>query len=166
MQIQISSNAADTAAELKTSLEIYQKEMEYTVFRAVSFLETQITVWLRDKSGLQMRSNALMNSIYKDVKRDQSGNVYGEVGSAGIPYAKIHEFGGTTKPHDIVPRNAKALKFSLGGGADAFAKIVHHPGSKISARPYFRPALAASKDQILKDFGLFLHAAFVEKKPG
>lgn len=48
-----------------------------------------------------------------------------------VIYAAIQNFGGETKPHVIVPRNARALRF---GGI--FAKRVNHPGSKIPARPF------------------------------
>ncbi|WP_175948576.1 phage virion morphogenesis protein [Burkholderia pyrrocinia] len=50
-------------------------------------------------------------------------------------YAAIQNFGGQTKPHTIVPKNAKALHF---GGI--FAKKVNHPGSKIPARPFMTMA--------------------------
>jgi phage virion morphogenesis protein len=53
-----------------------------------------------------------------------------EVGS-NLVYAAIHQFGGTTKPHEIRPKRKKALAF--GGG---FFARVQHPGSEIPARPY------------------------------
>jgi len=51
--------------------------------------------------------------------------------STNVVYAAIQNFGGTTSPHVIEPKNAKALHF---GGI--FAKRVNHPGSKIPARPF------------------------------
>jgi phage gpG-like protein len=48
-----------------------------------------------------------------------------------VIYAKIHNFGGVTKAHDIVPRNGTALRFG-----NRFAKIVKHPGSRIPAREF------------------------------
>lgn len=48
-----------------------------------------------------------------------------------VKYAAIHQFGGQTRPHRIVARNAKALKFG-----NRFARSVNHPGSKIPARPF------------------------------
>lgn len=48
-----------------------------------------------------------------------------------LVYARIHQFGGKTKPHVIRAKNAKALAF---GGR--FAKSVNHPGSNIPARPF------------------------------
>lgn len=46
-------------------------------------------------------------------------------------YAAIHQLGGKTRPHVIVPRNKKALAF---GGK--VVKKVNHPGSNIPARPF------------------------------
>jgi hypothetical protein len=42
----------------------------------------------------------------------------------------VHE---GTSPHVIRPRNAKALRFDV-GGRTVFAQLVHHPGTK--ARPF------------------------------
>lgn len=49
------------------------------------------------------------------------------------PYAAIHQFGGTTRPHVIRPKNKKALSWPGGPGP---RKQVKHPGSKIPARPF------------------------------
>ncbi|WP_434777684.1 phage virion morphogenesis protein [Neisseria sp. Ec49-e6-T10] len=48
-----------------------------------------------------------------------------------VVYAAIHQFGGKTKPHKILPKRAKALKFG-----NTYAKSVNHPGSDIPARPF------------------------------
>lgn len=50
-------------------------------------------------------------------------------------YARILNFGGKTKPHEIWYRNASALKF-LRGGQPVFYGKVKHPGSNIPARPF------------------------------
>ena len=50
---------------------------------------------------------------------------------SNMEYARIHQEGGKTKPHDIEPHSAKALYFN-----GTFAKRVRHPGSDIPARPY------------------------------
>ncbi|KZE34173.1 phage virion morphogenesis protein [Crenobacter luteus] len=59
-----------------------------------------------------------------------SDNDHAVVGT-DLKYAAIHQFGGKTRPHEIRPRNARALKF---GGR--YAKKVNHPGSDIPARPF------------------------------
>ena len=61
-----------------------------------------------------------------------------------VEYAAIHNFGGQTAPHTILPKNGKALKF---GGR--FAKRVNHPGSKIPARPFM--VLQPDDEQALVD---------------
>lgn len=50
-------------------------------------------------------------------------------------YAAYVEFG--TKPHEIRPRNAKALAWR-GPNGMVYAKVVHHPGTR--PHPYVRPA--------------------------
>jgi len=64
-----------------------------------------------------------------------------------LKYAAIQEYGGVTAPHDILPERAKALAF-LVGGEQVFAKVVHHPGSRIPARSYLRSSLAEMADEI------------------
>lgn len=60
------------------------------------------------------------------------------------PYARIHEFGGQTRPHVIRPRTAKMLAWR-GPEGMVFARVVNHPGSKIPARPHRGPAVEAAR---------------------
>lgn len=64
-----------------------------------------------------------------------------------VVYARIHELGGRTGAHTIVPRKAKALRFVVGSNT-VFAMRVEHPGSQIPARPYLGPALEAKGPEI------------------
>lgn len=66
---------------------------------------------------------------------------------AGMVYAAIHEFGGVTRPHEIRPRRGRALRFAAGGRM-VFARLVRHPGSRVPARPYLRPALEFGADKL------------------
>ena len=75
---------------------------------------------------------------------EENGDFFNIFFGSNVPYAAIHEFGGRTPPHDIVPKRAGALAFML-GGKQIFAKVVHHPGSTIPARPYIRPAIAENR---------------------
>ena len=50
-------------------------------------------------------------------------------------YAKILNFGGKTRPHEIQARNVRALAF-IRSGDNVFYRKVKHPGSNIPARPY------------------------------
>jgi len=76
---------------------------------------------------------------------------------AGANYASFVEYG--TRPHEITPRAAKALRFAVGGnrrlsgsprsGAPVvFARRVHHPGTK----PY--PFLVPAAKRAISSSGL------------
>lgn len=97
---------------------------------------------------LHHRSGALARSIQTNV--ETSGQVTtGEVYSSGdVKYAAIHEFGGTTAAHDILPSKAEALAFVI-GGQQVFARVVHHPGSKMPERSFLRSSLADMADLIV-----------------
>lgn len=58
-------------------------------------------------------------------------------------YANFVEFG--TAPHEIKPKNKKALAFRV-GGKTVIVKSVHHPGTK--AQPFVRPAFDAWVDTL------------------
>lgn len=101
---------------------------------------------------LKSRSGALLNSISSDLEDDGS-TFTASVESDDVPYAGILEYGGKTAAHDIVPSKAKALAFVV-GGAQRFARIVHHPGSVIRAFAYMGSALDDLEGEIedgLKD---------------
>ena len=99
---------------------------------------------------LKTVSGRLKRSIQSDVRTDGE-IVRGRVFSSGdVPYAGIHEFGGRTSPHDILPVKAKALAFMYNGKL-TFAKIVHHPGSIMPERSYLRSSLDDKKSQIVTE---------------
>lgn len=106
----------------------------------------------RDKlSGqvLNVVTGALRRSIHNTVTEDKY-SVTGRVMSSGdVKYARIHEFGGKTRAHDIYPRKADALSFMM-GGRRVFAKVVHHPGSQIPERSFMRTGLADMSAEIVR----------------
>jgi hypothetical protein len=53
-----------------------------------------------------------------------------------VDYAQMVNDG--TRPHIIRPKNAKALRFKV-GGRTVYAKVVHHPGTR--PRPFLDRAL-------------------------
>lgn len=65
------------------------------------------------------------------------------VGVAGPPgdWLPIHETGGKTPAHIIRPRRGKFLVFPGKDGNLVFARLVHHPGSKMPKRPHRAPAI-------------------------
>ena len=77
-------------------------------------------------------TGALMRSIH--YKLDSDGNAV-TIMTGPQKYAAIHQFGGTTAPHEIKAKNRRALQFTV-GGVTLYRKKVHHPGSNIPARPY------------------------------
>lgn len=70
-------------------------------------------------------SGQLAASVVTDYGRD-----FARVGSNKV-YAQIHQLGGTTSAHVILPKHAKALAFN-----GRVVKRVQHPGSEIPARPF------------------------------
>lgn len=89
---------------------------------------------------LNVVTGALRRSIDQRVSED-AHSVMGEVFSSGdVKYARIHEFGGKTRAHDIFPKKADALSFMM-GGRQVFAKVVHHPGSQMPERSFMRSSL-------------------------
>lgn len=86
--------------------------------------------------GIQPRPGRTGGKILQDTGRlassisPESGPDYAQVGT-NVVYARIHQFGGQTRPHVIRAKRAKALHF---GGV--FRKSVNHPGSRIPERPF------------------------------
>jgi phage gpG-like protein len=120
------------------------------VFTLTLLLEAHVKNDKLSGQVLNTRSGRLKRSIQGSVE-DNGDIITGSVFSSGdVPYAAIQEFGGTTSPHDIVPVKAKALSFMM-HGKQVFAKIVHHPGSKIPERSYLRSALSDMKQQIVTE---------------
>lgn len=127
-------------------LRVMPTTVRASLYRKVLVLAIMLQTYIRtDKlSGqvLNRVSGALSRSIQQLVTQDEA-KVIGRVYSAGdVKYAGIHEYGGQTSPHDIVPKKGVALKF-MGAGAkgEVFAKIVHHPGSKMPERSFMRSSL-------------------------
>lgn len=73
---------------------------------------------------------------------------------AMAPHALFVHF--RTKPHVILPRNKKALRWSTGGGGFRFAKRVNHPGYK--GDPY----LFDAADAAIRQFAAIATKAFTE----
>ena len=100
---------------------------------------------------LNVRSGALRRSIGYSVVPTPAGPT-ASVFSRGVPYAAIHEFGGTTKPHLIEAKNAQALRFYSNRWAMMiYRKSVNHPGSVIPERSYLRSALREMEPEIRRE---------------
>jgi phage gpG-like protein len=97
---------------------------------------------------LQSRTGALAASVgVEGPTLSGDGVVTTLFAGADLKYAAIQEYGGVTAPHEILPSRAKALAF-LAGGQPVFAKVVHHPGSRLPERSYLRASLAEMAEAI------------------
>jgi phage gpG-like protein len=122
--------------------------------RKTTVLRLQLEAKVKGKlSGdvLNVRSGALRRSIFSDQSETPT-SVEGRVASsADVKYGRIHEFGGKTAAHDILPKKAQALAFAM-GGKTVFAKVVHHPGSHIPERSFMRSSLKEMREQIVDGY--------------
>jgi hypothetical protein len=97
---------------------------------------------------LQVRSGKFVKSIKVSV-RQSATRVTGRVYSRD-PRAGLFEYGGTTRPHEIVAKNAHALLLQMRGGT-RFAAKVQHPGGKYAARDIIHSAFDEMKGDIAGD---------------
>lgn len=102
---------------------------------------------------LRRRTGTLAGSIGVELS-DTAGGVVGRVGTLNkaVKYARIHEYGGKTSPHEIVAKG-KALRFQLSSGVMMFRKRVMHPGSVMPERSFLRSSLAERSDAIRAGIG-------------
>lgn len=125
------------------------------MWQALSILEAAVKQNIRVRSGLRVRSGTLLNSVQKDVFA--TGNtVQGKIGPENVPYAGIHEYGGTIPARRIEPRHAKALRWLGTDGQVRFSKGHEIPAVNIKARPYLEPAIEETGDIIREKFALFV----------
>ncbi|MFI5266776.1 MAG: hypothetical protein ACHQ7M_05290 [Chloroflexota bacterium] len=96
---------------------------------------------------LNRRSGRLSRTVHGES--EHNGDMVSGVVAAGrdVPYARIHEFGGVIKAHQVVARNAAALSFTAswgpmqGPGGKAFRKRVNIPEIHMPERSYMRSSL-------------------------
>lgn len=135
-------------------LEDYPAALSEALAAKADALSAMLIAKIRDEKlagdPLQSRSGALADSIGAEVAANVDG-IVASVGSTGVKYAAIQEYGGTTTAHEILPVKAQALAFVLGGTL-LFARRVEHPGSTLSARSYMRSSLDEMSDEIVAAF--------------
>jgi len=123
--------------------------------RATSFWMPQASPTAAPRSDkLSKRSGALARTVrVVPPKKVGSDLVWGlTAGGPSVPYARIQEFGGRTRPHRIEPTKAGGVLRWMVGGSPRFARYVYHPGSRIKARPFLRPATLEQVKSIADDF--------------
>jgi hypothetical protein len=98
--------------------------------------------------------------LARNTKKKFLGKLTAEVftDESLVPYAKYVYLG--TRPHDIVPRNKKALAWFGTSGSLNFAKLVKHPGTK--ANPYIRKSVERHQAKFTKALQVGLAESFKE----
>lgn len=120
-------------ALLKTMAEQNNLSVTHIVEQYASFPQDEPTTM----DGLRTISGQLRSSYRASAPViDSDEGISGAIGS-NVVYAAIQEFGGQTRPHDIVARNAKALAFNPGTG-------------KFFGAPEFGAALRGSRGNFRK----------------
>jgi hypothetical protein len=95
---------------------------------------------------LKQRTGNLSRAITAFPPTDTGREISGRVAvDRTAPYGFFHEYG-VPHPWVIEARNAKALRFEI-GGAVVFAKRVTHPG--LPERSFMRSALEDKRDAII-----------------
>ena len=152
-------------------LETVQKELDTLAddLKAQASLEMvtrvgeKVQYWMQQnilKQGL-LKTGALFNSITATpMTNDEGAFVY--VGPDNtVPYAYIHNYGGTIPAHWVFPVNAQALHWQQ-DGKDRFSKG-HIVGIKnpivIQARPFIEPAYDDHAEEIIDTMTEVLDAA-------
>lgn len=162
MKVVLKENVKEVINSLNESAEGIQKNLQVQMFQALSILEAAIKQNIRSRSGLRVRSGSLLNSVQKDIKVENS-KVVGRIGPENIPYAAIHEYGGTIPAKRVEPRHTKALRWLGTNGQFFFSKGHEIPAFNIKARPYLEPALEEKGEEIRQGFALFI-TRIMEKK--
>lgn len=129
-------NAEKAGSEMKALL--YQ-----TMVKATTIIKEDAKAI---KSGsFRNQTGSLRRSIVSRVHSAAHGEI-----STDIPYAGHVEFG--TRPHTILPKKGRYLRFKARSGKMVFARKVNHPGSK--PYPYMKPAFENNQGAIVKEYEL------------
>lgn len=155
MRFEIKHNIKEVVEQTMNQQDSLKKETVIEMYRAMTILEAAIKQNIRVRSGLKVRSGSLLNSIQKHVTQ-QDGTVTGKIGPENIPYAAIHEEGGTIPSRRVEPRHTKALRWMGTNGGFWFSKGHTIPSFNIKARPYLAPAWEEKAQVIRDNFGLML----------
>jgi hypothetical protein len=105
-------------------------------------------------------TGGLLRDSVHGIPIEQSGSsVKGGVGyGAQVPYAAIHEFGGTINIPEIVPVKAQALHFLI-GGKEVFVKRVAAHTVVMPERAPLRTAFRSMKAEIIAEYKLAAEGA-------
>jgi hypothetical protein len=124
---------------------LWAKNLRFAVAAATIDLQNYIRSEKLSGQVLHVRTGTLRRAVRAYPPISSAYPIRGDVAvDRSAPYGAMLEEG--TRPHDIVPIRAEALRFMLGGNV-VFAKRVHHPGTK--PMPFMKPSLAEKRVEIL-----------------
>jgi phage gpG-like protein len=143
---------------------IIGKEGVVTTFRQLPLKASDALYRTLTRLAIQLTRHIKEDKLSGQVLRNRTGTLrrsinYRVVGTStlitafvgtNLDYARIHEYGGTTKPHVIEPKNAQALHFLM-NGKDCFFKRVNHPGSRMPERSFLRSALTDLREEFIQE---------------
>ncbi len=139
------------ASRANLRLEEMSPEVRDALIVAVTLAAGELEGSARSKASgdlLQVRTGKFVKSIKAGVSTGKN-SITGRVYSKDVR-AHLFEFGGTTPPHDIEPKNAKALLLQMRGG-NVFAASVHHPGGVYEARNIIHSAFDEMRAEIVEN---------------
>lgn len=97
--------------------------------------------------------------LASSIRRDPTAPALEVAIGTNVKYGPIHDYGGKTKPHEIRPRFAMALRFPTAASIKthkatrfAFAKVVHHPGSTFRAHHWLSGAFDSVLTKIRAEY--------------
>lgn len=129
-------------------MEIITKKSGLDVTLVAAKLPAKMRHWLVDRVGgfafweMNVRAPYKTGKLRRSIKKRVSGLEVRITPTA--PYSIFVEEG--TRPHEIVPVNAKALRFTVGYGQVVFAKRVSHPGT--APQPFVQETADATRAKI------------------
>lgn len=152
MRVLIKDNIKEIAASWYKKEGDVRRETVIQMYNAMTILEAQMKQNIRVKSGLNVRTGTLLNSVQKHVSYT-AGLVKGTVGPENVIYAATHEFG---SKHWIQPKKEGGVLSWMQNGERRFSKghFVNIP-----ARPFIQPAIDDQADYIREQFGFFIKRA-------
>lgn len=138
-------------SELIARLGAMPQAVHDSLVQKVYFLALALEAKVKGKLSddvLHVRTGALRSSIFYTVT-DSRESVRGKVAAPkNVPYAAIHEFGGTIHVPEIVPTKAEALHFFV-AGKEVFAKRVAAHTVHMPERSYLRSSLRDMREEII-----------------
>lgn len=132
------------ASRINLKLEQMPDDVRAALLDAIISQGGELVDLARSRAGelLQVHTGKFIARIRFGLRRSKNrltGRVY-----TTDPAAPILEFGGQTKPHEILPNKARALP--IGGGR--FAARVQHPGGHYEPRKIIMGAFDERKEPI------------------